>query len=225
MKRQVLKIKSIGKRNGFSLTAGSGLLFAILLSLLSSVPEPFQLSLIFLISLCCVGVLIGIYKIMEPLFAFELDQTGMIYNHQKGELKVRWQQILRVDVPTITIGIEQRELPYVGLKLNDPEAIVDQISLRLISHLILEQKNLLAQAMQNNCSTGQCNAEALLETAHFHTKQGRVFKGLQAMMAHRMKIMREELGYDLLFPASALDRDPQDFVVLLRDCKQSAVGS
>ena len=43
------------------------------------------------------------------------------------------------------------------------------------------------------------------------------------MFGHRMKVMRELLGYELYIPTTALDRSPEDFVALIRKYKAAAL--
>ncbi|QSA19907.1 DUF2982 domain-containing protein, partial [Vibrio furnissii] len=45
---------------------------------------------------------------------------------------------------------------------------------------------------------------------------GKVYKGLMAMLANRMRYQRQYYDYDVFISASDLDRSPEEFVGLAR---------
>ena len=217
-----IKIKALSKRNGLTILLLSlGGMFTLFLS-----QSLFALPLFyFLVSLCIAGCLIGIFKVHEPEYSFTLSRKGIVYHHSRGNWYIEWQDIQRFDVLKINTGFEQQLLPYIGIRLKTSEAWLTHISPRLASFLLSEQKELLVLALKQDfenwqCEDGQCPSELMYKFDEI--KIGKSwFKGLSAMMAHRVELLRSKLGYDVFIPASALDREPELFVKLLNDLRQN----
>jgi len=214
-----IKIKAISKRNGLTILLGCLVVLALVL-LLRGVDVLTKIPSYFAISLCLAGLFVGIVKLREPEFSLLIDKSGIKYKHVRGSLYFRWQDIQRIDVPTINRGLETKRLPYVAFRLRSQTQLLDSISPRLASHLVTEQKELVIAALQDDfanwqCADGTCPSEELYKFEDYKT-DSKVYKGLLAMFGHRLALLRDKLGYEVFIPASALDREPELFVQLLK---------
>ncbi|WJG09992.1 DUF2982 domain-containing protein [Aliiglaciecola sp. LCG003] len=218
---QSIKIRAVAKRNGLS-TLIFGLL-ALMLSilLLALLPKSIYLLGIFALSASIVTMLIGWFKIREPQHSLELTKSHIHYHHRHGKWSVTWDNIQRIDVPKVTTGLDVLPLAMVGIKLRDYEPLLQVISPRLATNLLLEQRALLLQ--NNQCANGGCYNTDLIENDSYKTANGKVLKGIPAMLANRMSKLRAALGFDLFISMGELDRSSEEFVELLRQCQAQVI--
>lgn len=216
-------IRASSKRNGMTsmLLGGVALLVAIVLFKL--LPEEARLLAIFVTSLAIVAFLIGWFKVREPDHSMHLSREGLLYHHRKGTWQLEWDNIQRIDIPKITQGIEQTHLALVGLRIKDYRPLLSAISPRLATHIMMEQRPLLLQAQSDNCDSGTCYSEDMIEDDKYRDEDGKQYRGIVAMFANRMTKLRNRLGYDLYINSAELDRENNEFVSLLRDCQASAL--
>lgn len=224
MANELVKIKGISKRNGLTFTLGSLLLLGLVI-LFSGMGTLAKIPTYFLVVVSLAGVFIGIVKLKEPEYSLVLDKKGIRYLHARGSWFVPWQDIQRIDIPTVDQGLDKKHLPYVALRLKSQVRLLDTISLRLASYLVTEQREIAIAALKQDfdnwqCADGSCPSEVLYRFEDYETED-KVYKGLRAMLGHRLEILRDKLGYDVYIPASALDREPNDFVGLLRRLQAS----
>ena len=216
---QVIAIRATSKRNGITTTIiGIGLL-ALGLVVISLFAKYLFLVGVFIASAGIVGVIMGWFKIREPNYSLEITPEGITYMHRSGQWQLTWDNIQRIDSPRVTRGIETRNLELVGFRLRDTSTVIETISPRLATNILMEQRPLLLQNPEENCTTGTCAGNDLIEDDRFKTAGGKVLKGVQAMFANRMLKLRERLGYDLYIAAAELDRPVNEFVALLRSCQ------
>jgi hypothetical protein len=179
---------------------------------------------ILLASLSIVTLLVAFFKYREPLHSFILSRQTIHYQHKNGHWQLDWNNIQRIAVPRITQGVEQNELTMVGIKLKSYQPLLSSISPRLITNMLMEQRPLLLYGLgveyQQQCSTGNCYADDLLESDRFKDADGLIYTGMQAMLANRMQKLRQRLGFDLYIAGSELDRSEHAFVQLLQQCQQ-----
>lgn len=221
-----IKIRASAKRNGFS-TALAGIVALILSAfLMSALPQDYNLAAIFLVSASLVTIIVGWLKIREPVYSMLLTRESVTYIHRYGTWQVEWNNILRIDVPTVHKGLQSAELALVGIKLKQYDPLLDSISRRLANNMLLEQRPLLLQnkpeVMEENVSNYGAN---LIENDTFTSSNKIQFKGIQAMFANRMTKLRERLGYDLFISESEIDRPVREFVDLLKACHQQALST
>jgi len=76
------------------------------------------------------------------------------------------------------------------------------------------------QVVQKHCKNGNCPSEWLIEDTHYISFKGKSYTGLIAMFANRTKHLQLLTGYDLLLPASVLDRDIWAFSANLNKWKR-----
>ncbi|GGO65466.1 hypothetical protein GCM10010982_07340 [Bowmanella pacifica] len=219
---EIIQIRAGAKRNGFSLC-----LFGIAGLFLSALwlmwlPDWLKLAGIFLTSASLVTILIGWLKVREPVFSFELTRKELKYLHRFGSWRLEWSNIQRVGIPRVRRGLTHQDMELVGIRLKDYEPLLAVISPRLASNILMQQRPLLLQG--EDCQTGQCYSETLLEKDRFKGASGKEYRGIVAMFANRMIRIREVLGYDLFVFASELDRSQEEFVALLNACQQQAVN-
>lgn len=216
-----ITIRAASKRNGITTTLiGVGLLLLAFL-VITVLPNVLFLPGVFIASAGIVGLVMGWFKIREPNYSLEITPEGIRYIHRNGEWRVDWDNVQRIDAPRVTRGIEVKDLEMVGFRLKRMEPIVDSISPRLATNILMEQRPLLLQNPDEKCVTGNCASADLLEDDQFKLPDGRLLRGVQAMFASRMSKLRERLGYDLFIAAAELDRPVNDFVALLRNCQES----
>lgn len=214
-------IRANGKRNSLtSLIVGTfTLLVAVLMFRI--LPKNFELLAIFTTSAGIIALLLGYLKIREPDHSLAISKENIDYRHRSGSWKLAWDNVQRIDVPKITSGMEQKQLFLVGIRLKDYGPILDSISPRLMTHLLMEQRPLLLHSDKTNCASGTCYGDDLIEDDYFKDDNGKVYKGVQGMFAHRMQKLRDRLGYDLYINSAELDRPVDEFAELLRSCHRS----
>jgi len=184
-------------------------------------PPLFFLVGILFVSGSIVAFVMGYYKLREPQYSLEISKQAIIYYHRKGQWVIPWDNIQRFDVPRVHKGLEHVELEMVGFRLRDPEVFLTGISPRLITHLLMEQRPLVAQILASSCSSGQCYGDDILDDAKYKCRDGTMLHGVTAMFANRMLKLQQGLGYDIYLSVNDVDRDGQSFVALLRECQEA----
>jgi len=216
-----ITIRAASKRNGITTTLiGVGLLF-VAVGVMTLLPQFLFLPGVFIASAGIVALVMGWFKIREPNHSLEITPEGIRYIHRNGEWWLDWENVQRIDAPRVTRGIELRDLEMVGFRLKRVEPVINSISPRLATNILMEQRPLLLQNPDEKCTTGTCAGSDLLEDDQFKLPDGKLLRGVQAMFAHRMSKLRERLGYDLFIAAAELDRPVNDFVALLKNCQET----
>lgn len=212
-------IKSSAKQHGYSLAFYSSIAFVITLFLYVQLSDVAQLPLLFLMLCSVVAFVVALFKLQEPDLSFMLNNQGILYHHKRGFMLVEWSNIRRIGIPTVQHGSDNKQLAYLGLNLVDSEKVLSAVSLRLISHLLMEQRAILHKYLLNDCPTGTCPSDITLNTEPYKSKSGFVYKGLRGMFAHRMDWLKKLSGYELLIPETAFDRSSAEFAKLLMEYK------
>jgi hypothetical protein len=224
--QNIIEIKSQVKRNVIvSLLFGLvGLCLAMIA--FSVLPKSLYLIGIFLTSASLVALMIAWVKYREPEFSFLLSKSSIVYKHRHGQWQLDWHNIQRIDVPKVTYQLEHKPLDMVAIKIKDYSVFLKQVSPRLMTNVLLEQRPLLFHDMpaSKDCASGSCHSDDMLEHDYFKDSNGVEYKGIQAMFANRMTKLRARLGYDIFIPGSELDRPEKEFVDLLRQCQQRVLS-
>jgi len=212
-------IRPIAKRNGVTITIVAGLfIFSSVIALLTtSTNSDYYLYFPLLAAMLILGIcllIIGVVKINDVYYRFSLTNEGIHYFTSRGGFTVLWQDIQRIDIPRINDGLDLKELPYIGIRLNQREHLINSASLPTLSHMLLEQRALIILTDSNSTLYG--NADNML---YPDIKITHKYHGLQAMFINRMQYLHNTLGYDIYFPNDDLDRSPAEFVQLLREFK------
>ena len=216
----IIQIRANSKRNGLTITLIGLVALLVSILIMAVIPEAYRLAGIFLLSASFVTILIGWFKMREPEHSIALSREEIVYRHRHGQWQLSWQNLQRVDTPTVDKGLEKLELQLVGFRMKDYRPLLDSISPRLASNLLIEQRPLW---LQSTCPTGTCYSENMFEDDRYRCEDGTEYSGIKAMLANRMCRLREILGYDLFINASELDRDMQSFVSLVRECQQQVL--
>ncbi|WP_416307327.1 DUF2982 domain-containing protein [Neptunicella sp. SCSIO 80796] len=211
-------IRSQAKRNSLTTLVISIILLLAGWVWISWLGKDLALPGYFVVAAGIVGLFLAWSKISQPQYSLILHRDFLQYQHKYGQWTLNWQDIQRVDQPRKHDGLSQQPLNFLAIKLKRQQSLLSSISLRLASNLLLQQRHLLLFGDNENCSSGQCYAENLLEKDTFTTEEGVNLTGIQAMFARRMQRLRVDLGYDLYIEANELDRPVEEIVTLLRQC-------
>jgi len=195
-----------------------GLAFIMLFNLLR--PGEISILEIFLVSLCIAAIFVGFLKTQEPYYSLVLSESELIHCHKYGAWSMSWSNFHHSGIPKVEDGFDHLELNAVGVKLNDIDEFLTSIAPRIAGKLLIEQRNLFMQVVQKHCKNGNCPSEWLIEDTHYTSLKGKSYTGLIAMFANRTKHLQLLTGYDLLLPASVLDRDIWAFSANLNKWKR-----
>ncbi len=216
-------IKSAASTNGMTTLLVGAIVALIGACIIILLPQLFFLVGILFLSGSIIAFVMGFYKLKEPKYSIELTREAIKYQHRKGTWLIEWDNVHRIDVPRIHKGLEHVDLEMVGIRLKQPESMLNNISPRLITHLLMEQRPLIAHLAMSNCQSGQCYGDDIIEDTKFKCADGNLITGVSAMFANRMAKLQQGLGYDIYVSANDLDRDSQAFVNLLRKCHESVM--
>ena len=157
------------------------------------------------------------YKYQQgPELTFTLTFMHLQFHSHQGGWLARWKNIDRIAQASITNSGWYQPIPWVGVKLKDYSEFVDAICPRVASKLLIEQRILLVMAHKNMADPPYQLEDILFDDSPYITPSGHVFKGLQAMLANRMRYNRTFLGYDFFISEDFLDRPAADFAGLAR---------
>lgn len=185
------------------------------------------------LSLVATGVLtVTIAALSVILIRFLFNRTYLFtltfmhcqFHSRYGGWVTPWQNIVYIGHAELSIQGWQKPLPWIGIQIKDYDEFVASISLRLASRIMLEQRILLILAMKNSEENDIHIEDIMFDDEPYTTKEGRVFKGLRAMLANRMRYNRHFLGFDFFIAEELLDRPIDDFIGLLRRYKAAAVS-
>lgn len=190
------------------LLVSSGLVFVVLVLLLAISPELTSMQgwvLLFLLLL--LTFFVGYSKMTEPYYAVEFNANGVCYHHRRGSWLLPWQAFSFARVPELaTVG----ELNFVSFKVTNYPDFLAHLPLRLAVKLLVEQRHLLIAALRQNCPSGTCPSEMILESTDVHIGTIR-YHGVLAMFVHRMRHLSVLLGAELFIPTDCLPVTPAEF--------------
>jgi len=221
MKLPKINIKPKAKCNGLFIT-----LVCIGLLLLITVVSQFywqeaRFALMFLILASLSGLTLGILKLLEPDISFVLSPKRIAFNHRKGQWQLKWKNILRIKPITNTFGMTQEKTRYIGLTLSSLDQLKHSISLRLANHLIHEQMPLLNYCVSRELIPAE---KAVINFEVYTCDDGTEVKGPLAGFFHQSQTLKQALGAHIFINDSYIDRDLEEFSVLLKECKQASTN-
>ena len=215
----VINIKAQSSHHAIFLMLTAFLLISATLILSQGYWHQYQLVLTFIYLSELVIFITGLAKYLQPKFSLYLSPKGVKYQHRYGHWLVEWQQVQRISLIHETLGLEQIQLPYIGIRLIQLSSLAQQISPRLANRLIHEQKPLLALAIkQQRLTLEQCQ----LSFDPFTLPSGELLKGPLAAFFHHSTVLHQAFGCHLFLPETAIDRELTDFQNLLLQCMNSA---
>ena len=183
--------------------------------------QQLKLVLIFILLISLVLILFGIVKLYEPNQSLILTPYHLQFFHRYGHWQLPWSNIRYISKLTTSSGLQQTELPYIGIVLNDLQHLIDSISPRLASRLIHEQRPLLIHSISQHLMLTE---QAIINFSPYKLANNKLVTGPLAGFLHHTNALYSALGYHLFIPQNSLDRDITDFVQLLNQCKRSAVN-
>lgn len=181
----------------------------------------YRLILVFIYLLALVIMFTGLLKRSEPRVSFQLTPQGIHYHHRQGKWMLNWKQIQNINTINEVVGLSTIALPYIGIRLKNVDALVEQISPRLANRLIHEQRPLLSFSVMQNLLSLE---ETQLNFNPFILESGKKIKGPLAGFLHHCQIMQKGLGYHLYIPESSTDREIEAFCQLLKQCQHYSVN-
>lgn len=168
-----------------------------------------------LIVIALIGVVMiaaGLAGKLEPAVSMSLSDSKLRYFHRYGQWSMPWQNIQRVFQPSFNYNLEQKSIPYIGLKLKDIECVYERISPRLASRLIHEQRDIMVLA----CQQGDISHEQMqLNFSPYKTKSGYQLTGPIAGFMHQMAVLHQAYGAHLFIPTSSFVQSSDELIELL----------
>lgn len=168
-------------------------------------------------------MLLLIIKLMNtPSVSFTLSFMHCQYHSRYGGWTTTWHNI--TDIGHATLGTQgwYTPLPWIGIRLTDYDDFIGSICPRVASRILLEQRILLVMALKSQPDSPYLLEDMLFDDSPFITTNGEQFRGLQAMLANRMRYNRVFFGFDFFIADDVIDRPVADFIGLLRRYKAAA---
>lgn len=205
------------KRNGITLALISALLLCVSLIIFIAARHWFGPGLV-LFTLGAVGLVLGYAKVSQPPESLKGDAEGLVFFHRRGQYRLEWENIQRIDVPRVSQGLDSLDLPFIGIKVKKINPVLDCISPRLATGLLSEQRPLLMTAAAQDDTLESLETQLGAEFTPLVT-HGERYRGVLAMFGHRCLLLDKQLGYHLYIPADALDDEPVVVARRLREFK------
>ncbi|WP_156904837.1 DUF2982 domain-containing protein [Ferrimonas senticii] len=155
------------------------------------------------------ALVLGLSKWITPAVSMTISRRGLSYHHRRGTLRLCWQRCQRLD----QVRHQGDDLAFIGIRLRQPERPLTGLTPRLALALFCEQRPLTILA-----SGGQTNNAMLLVESSSHG-------GVLAAFSKQRRLLRQQLGYDLLLPHGSFDRSPDAMLELLKHHWQQAHGT
>jgi hypothetical protein len=193
-----------------------GVLIYTLVSLtLTMTASSFSLALLYLVFFAGL-VAIASWIIVKSRVKYTLTAMHLQQHFYHGGWVIKWNNISALGQCTSHQNGWHQPLPWIGIRLKSYTPFLDSICPRIISDILLSQRGLLYVGMQQHLGNTSDFEDIVLDTAHYKTHEGHVYKGLLAMLANRMEYQRSFHGYDLFISVNDLGQDSDDFVGLAR---------
>lgn len=222
MTKREITIKPRARHNGLSIVLASFIALCLVTPFASAYWQDAKFALMFLILFILCGMLLGLLKYFEPQKSVVITPEHLTFIHRKGRWQLPWQRIRNINSVNNTYGVEKDELAYIGLVLESLEDLVDVISLRLANNLIHEQQPLVRYCLSRQLITME---QAVMNFEPFVCPSGKVVKGPLAGFLHQAEVLKSALGSHLFIGENSLDRSTEEFIVLLKECKQASINN
>ena len=178
---------------------------------------------VFIIMVLMIIVLLAVIKFINTLtVGFTLTFMHCQYHSHYGGWTTTWHNIANIGHATLGSQGWQTSLPWIGIRLKNYDDFIRRICPRVASRILLEQRVLLIMALKYNAYERHQLEDILFDDSPFTTQNGESFRGLQAMLANRMRYNRELFGFDFFIADDVIDRPIADFIGLLRRYKAAA---
>jgi len=214
-------IKPLARHHANFLSLLGGITLLLTLLLCNFFWHQARLPLMLMILIAIVIVFVGVLKLSEPQHSFILTPQKLQFSHRYGYWQLSWSQISHINKISETYGIEQYQLPYIGIRLKKLTELVSNISPRLASRLLHEQRPLLAFCLRHQLISAE---QSVINFTAYVNNNGNEITGPIAAFLHHSELLKSALGYHLYIPESALDRDIIEFITLLKNCKNNSIA-
>jgi hypothetical protein len=154
------------------------------------------------------------YLFQKGIVKFTLTQTHFQQHTYKGGWVVQWANVAALGICKSRDPLASSDIPWIGIKLKQPELFLHNVCPRVISEILLQQRSLLYLGAREH--NDEERFQDILLDSRSITVEGITFNGLQASLYRRMAYQRNYWGYDLFISTADLEREPDDFVGLLR---------
>ncbi len=211
----VFQIRATTSRYGMETLLLSSLLLVCVMTFNALTDGDISLVEIFLLSTALAGMVLGYFKLKQPFYSLSMSAESLSYHHPYGGWQLPLANFKKAGIPFVINGYDEIPLSVVGIQLYDVDAFLSSLSPRMAAKLLVEQRHWHLAGVKAHCKNGNCPDEWLIECDSFVSDAGIRYTGLLAMFANRMIVMRKLLGYELIIPATALDRDSDEFVYFL----------
>ncbi|SET07118.1 DUF2982 domain-containing protein [Thalassotalea agarivorans] len=214
----IFQVKPISRHHGLfvTLVGLAGLLTILLVSQLFWMH--FRLPLIFLTMAALVTIFIGLLKLTEPKFSYEIYPDHFVFIHRAGSWALPWLAIGRVAQVKLDRIAGDTPLPYIGVKLTQLAPLAESISPRLANKLIHIQKGLLTAAIGHQQMTFE---QGIINFEPFDI-EGKLYKGPIGSFLHQCEVLNQAYGFHLYLPYDSMDREADAFVTALQSSLEKA---
>ncbi|MDN3653118.1 DUF2982 domain-containing protein [Thalassotalea ponticola] len=220
-KSKVLHIQPISRRNRLSLMLLGGALLIVCFVIDLLFWQQYKIQLILINMAALIVFLVGYLKHIQPHNSYTLMPEHLQYHHPWGQWRLPWQDIQRLGLVHTDIQLQRIELPYIGIKLHNLDALAKSISPRLANKLVHEQKQLLVLAIKRGDITFQ---DGIICFDPFVLNQNAI-KGPVAAFLHQCCVLQRAYGYHLFLPKDSFDRSEDEFLSLLKQCHYHAINT
>ncbi|WP_260261832.1 DUF2982 domain-containing protein [Vibrio intestinalis] len=153
--------------------------------------------------------------ILKSTVRYTLTSSHFQQHFSKGGWVVQWSNISKIGVCQYQQQGWYQSLPWIGIKLKDYSPYLDGICPRVATEILLGQRALLYLGTQQKNNVAKFE-DVVLDSHPYTDENGKVYTGLQAMLANRMNYQRNYFDYDVFISTSDLDRPADEFVGLTR---------
>ncbi|QTH63708.1 DUF2982 domain-containing protein [Psychrosphaera ytuae] len=145
----------------------------------------------------------------EPADVLVMAEQKITFYHKRGSVSFDIDNIQRCDLVTINQMSGRQSTGYIGFRLKSPVDLIQTIPLRLASRLLIEQKDLQLVAGKEQCASGACNLDGIIDKLEWKSPTGEIFNGVVGMYANRTEVLRDALGYDFYISNQSFDDKPE----------------
>ncbi|SMR99333.1 DUF2982 domain-containing protein [Vibrio mangrovi] len=147
---------------------------------------------------------------------YTLTATHFQQHNFRGGWVVKWNNIREISQCTYDIDGWHQPLPWIGIRLKSYTPYLDSICPRIISEILLSQRGLLYLGMKQHNAQMSEFEDIVLDPSLFKSEGGKVYSGLLAMLANRMRYQRNYHGYDLFISMSDLGIHGDELIGMAR---------
>ncbi|MFV0574675.1 MAG: DUF2982 domain-containing protein [Vibrio sp.] len=173
-----------------------------------------KVALLFFVCVVIIAYAIKHYVYGQNL-GFTLTATHFQQHLYKGGWVLQWHNIRSINTLEYDFHGWQTSIPWVGIAIKDYQAFLQQISPKVMTQMLLHQRNLLYLGLKQHGRQAEFE-DLLIKDTPFYFPDGTQVKGLQAMFANRMAVQKQLWGYDLFISEGDIVGKKSDFVGLAR---------